>query len=60
MGFYLNFTDVDESVSECGLDDYEKWDLIVKNNNEVELNDFIEEILKLVEHSVNHWSILFF
>ncbi|GJQ69061.1 hypothetical protein Trydic_g6225 [Trypoxylus dichotomus] len=43
------YTDgVDNVTSECDLDDWNKWDLVVNNNDEESLKDSIEKILNLI------------
>lgn len=43
---------MDDSVSECGLDDYGEWDLIVGNNDEEELNLAVQKVLELINNAL--------
>lgn len=40
---------VDDVASECDLDDYKLWDLVVVNNNDVETEELIKPILNQVK-----------
>lgn len=40
---------VDDVTSECDLDDYEEWNLRISNNNHGEIEDGIQNILKLLD-----------
>lgn len=35
---------VDDIESECGLDDYDQWDLVIENNNQLDGNQIIDLI----------------
>lgn len=43
---------VDDTVSECGLDGFDAWDLKISNNSEEEGNKAIEDLLNVVKHSI--------
>lgn len=43
---------MDDVVSECGLDDFEEWDLKLNNNTKEESEYVIETVLGLLNHSV--------
>lgn len=36
---------IDDIESECGLDDYEQWDLVIENNNQLDGNQVIDLIV---------------
>lgn len=35
---------IDDIESECGLDDYDQWDLVIENNNQLDGNQVIDLI----------------
>lgn len=41
---------MDDVVSECGLDDYDAWDLQIVNNNQED--NPVEIVLKFIQHSI--------
>lgn len=40
---------IDDVISECGLDNYDKWDLVVLNNNNEEFDMIMQQLKELVE-----------
>lgn len=42
---------MDDVVSECGLDNYDSWDLKINNNSDEDVNCAIEKITQLVEQN---------
>lgn len=47
---------VDDVQSECDLDDYANWDFIL-NNNGASLDDFLEQLNRLVQEIVSKESL---
>ncbi|XP_018330380.1 phosphomevalonate kinase [Agrilus planipennis] len=43
---------VDDAESECDLDDYNDWDLIISNNNSSDFENGIGKILTLINESI--------
>lgn len=44
---------VDDVASECDLDDYNDWDLVINNgDNGQSLEDQVSSVLKLIKHVV--------
>lgn len=56
---FIKILGVDDIVSECGLDDFENWDLKVDNNSEENGNCAIETILDIIKQSICNWQYLF-
>lgn len=47
INYKIYFTGIDDSETECNLDDVDIWDLKVINNNE-SIEYILEQILKLI------------
>lgn len=44
----FTFVGIDDVQSECDLDDWKDWDLVVNNNDEDSFKDSITKILNLI------------
>ncbi|CAG9857354.1 unnamed protein product [Phyllotreta striolata] len=50
---YVYTKGVDDVASECNLDDFDRWNLIISNNNSEDCESALETILKLVQNGQN-------
>lgn len=39
---------VDDVKSECDLDDYNEWDIVIDNDNAADTNEILRKILSLI------------
>lgn len=42
---------VDDVQSECDLDDFEAWDLVIENDGSLDADEIIQKILTLIPHN---------